>query len=66
MKVFSLKEMQVFPYEERGKNVFFKSDEFKTRLIELAPGEKLPDCTMHENVIFYVLKGEAHSISWRE
>ena len=24
-----------------------------------APGEKLPDCKMHEKVIFYVLKGEA-------
>ena len=59
MNVFNLKEMQVFPYEERGKNVFFKADEFKTRLIELASGEKLPDCTMHEIVIFYVLKGEA-------
>ena len=36
MNVFNLKEMQVFPYEERGKNVFFKADEFKTQLIELA------------------------------
>jgi len=59
VKEFNLKEMQVFPYEERGKNVFFKADEFKTQLIELAPREKLQDCKMHENVIYYILKGEA-------
>mgnify|MGYP000041235016 CR=1 FL=1 len=58
MNLFHLKEMKIFPYEERDKNVFFKSDKFKIRLIELAPGEKMPDCTMRENVIFYVLKGE--------
>ncbi len=60
MKVFNLKEMKVYPYEERNKNVFFKKDNFKTRLIELSIGEKLPDCIMHENVIFYVIKGEVN------
>ena len=59
MKVFSLKEMLAYPYEERDKNVFFKSPEFKTRIIALAPGEKLPDCEMKSHVIFYIISGHA-------
>ena len=33
MKVFNLGEMEVFPYDQRGKNVFYQTDEFKTRII---------------------------------
>jgi len=35
MKVFDLKEMKVYPYEERQKNIFFQAEEFKTIIIEL-------------------------------
>ena len=58
MKVFSLGEMKVFPYEQREKNVFFQTDEFKTRIIELPPGGEMPTCEMASHVIFYVLDGE--------
>ena len=57
MKVFKLGEMRVFPYEQRGKNVFFQTDEFKTRIIELPPGGQMPACEMASHVIFYVLDG---------
>jgi len=58
MKVFSLGEMRVFPYEQREKNVFFQTGEFKTRIIELLPGGQMPTCEMASHVIFFVLDGE--------
>jgi mannose-6-phosphate isomerase-like protein (cupin superfamily) len=58
MKVFNLKEMEVFPYEQRGKNVFYQTDEFKTRIIELPLGGQMSACEMASHVIFYVLGGE--------
>ena len=59
MKVFDLNEMTARPYEEREKNVFYQAKEFKTRVIELPPGGRIPLCEMAEHVIFYVLDGEA-------
>ena len=58
MKVFNLKEMGEFPYEQRGKNVFYQTDEFKTRIIELPPRGEMPTCEMASHVIFFVLDGE--------
>ncbi|MBC8477680.1 MAG: hypothetical protein H8D49_04980 [Dehalococcoidia bacterium] len=58
MKVFNLKEMKAFPYEQRERNVFYQTDEFKTRIIELPPGGKMPTCEMASHVIFYVLDGK--------
>jgi len=59
MKVFNINSMKTFPYEERGKNVFFSSEKFKLRIIELRPDGKIPLCEMESNVIFYMIKGEA-------
>ena len=59
MKMFDLDEMTAHPYEEREKNVFYHAKEFKTRVIELPPGGRIPLCEMAEHVIFYVLNGEA-------
>jgi quercetin dioxygenase-like cupin family protein len=50
--------MNTFPYEERSKNVFFSTDKFKLRIIELKQGGELPLCNMESNVIFYVIQGE--------
>lgn len=58
MKVFDLSQIKAFPYEKREKNVLYKSEEFKTRIIELPPGGKMPPCKMSEYVIFVVLSGE--------
>lgn len=59
MKIFPLNELPAFPYEERDKNVFFDTEKFKTRIIQLAPGGKLPDCNMKSHVIFQVISGTA-------
>ncbi len=59
MKVFGLKEMKVYPYEERQKNIFYQADEFKTIIIELPPGGEIPACEMIPYVIFTVIKGSA-------
>ena len=58
MRVFNLKERAAFPYEQREKNVFYQTDEFKARIIELPPGGQMPNCEMTSHVIFYVLDGE--------
>lgn len=59
MKIFNFGEMAAFPYEQREKNVFYQTKEFKTRIIELQPGGQMPTCEMASHVIFYVLDGEA-------
>ena len=55
MQIFNLNTMKASPYEERGKNVFYKAEKFKTRIIDLAAGEGIPECEMSSHVIFYVL-----------
>jgi quercetin dioxygenase-like cupin family protein len=59
MQVFDLYSMNVHPYAERAKNVFYQTEEFKTRLIELPAGGEMPTCEMASHVIFYVLAGSA-------
>ncbi len=59
MRVFNLKKMKVYPYEERDKNVFYKAEEFKVRIIELPPDGKMPVCEMDSYVIFNIIKGSA-------
>ena len=58
MNVFDLLNLDSFPYESRGNNVFYQADEFKTRIIELHAGQSIPDCQMASHVIFYVVKGQ--------
>ena len=59
MKIFDLNKIQSFPYEQRDKNVFYLTEEFKTRIINLAAGEEIPECEMASYVIYLVLQGEA-------
>lgn len=58
-QVFDIKTMASYPYEERDKNVFYKTKEFKTRLVELPPGGEIPICEMVSYVIFFVVNGVA-------
>ena len=58
MKVFDFEKMLSFPYEQREKNVFYQTNEFKTRIIELPSGGQMPTCEMASYVIFYVLSGK--------
>jgi len=62
MNIYNMKQMQVNSFEERQNNVFFETEEFKTRIIELSAGGKLLDCKMLSSVIFYVISGEASVI----
>ncbi len=59
MPVFDLEAITARPYEERETNVFYEAPEFKTRIIELAPGGGIPACQMTDHVLFSVLTGEA-------
>ncbi len=59
MRVFNPKTMTSYPYEERDKNVFYKTEEFKARIIELPPGGEIPTCEMASYVIFYAIDGTA-------
>jgi hypothetical protein len=51
MQIFNLDSLKTFPYDERDKNVLFKVEEFKTRIIRLLPGENIPECEMASSVI---------------
>ena len=37
---------------------FFENDSFKTRIIVLDAGGKVPECKMESYAMFYVVKGE--------
>ncbi|MDP3386556.1 MAG: hypothetical protein Q8S24_04930 [Eubacteriales bacterium] len=58
MKIFDLMNFEVEGYEKRSVNVFFQNDVFKTRVIVLEAGGKIPPCQMDTFVMFYVVKGE--------
>ena len=58
MQIFNLDSLKSFPYEEREKNVFFKTKEFKIRIIDLIPNKRMPDCEMSSHVILIVVEGE--------
>lgn len=58
MNIFDLMNLEVEAYGQREKNVFFKNDLFKTRMIDLKPGQGIPDCQMDCFVLFYVVQGE--------
>ena len=59
MKIVNLYSMTAHTLEEKDKNVFFETQEFKTRIIELPEQGKIPECDMTSYVIFVVVRGEA-------
>jgi quercetin dioxygenase-like cupin family protein len=58
MKIFDLMNLETDGYENRNVNVFFQNNLFKTRVIDLKPKQKMPECQMDDFVMFYVVKGE--------
>jgi len=40
IQVFDLKAMKAYPYEERDRNVFYKTREFKARILSFQPEER--------------------------
>jgi len=61
MKTFDINSIKAFLYTEREKNVFYKTDEFKMRIIELAENQELPECEMKSYVIFFLVKGKVEA-----
>ncbi len=59
MKVFDITGMVASGYEQRSRNVFYETPEFKMRVIDLAPGGSIPLCEMASHVIFVCVEGEA-------
>ncbi|MFP4202202.1 MAG: cupin domain-containing protein [Candidatus Acetothermia bacterium] len=55
MEVTDLKKLS----PEKGAEVFYETEEFSGRLIELPPGGKIPPCDMDTYVSFYVISGKA-------
>lgn len=58
MEIFDLMRLTAEGYEYRSVNVFYQNDLFKTRVIVLEAGGKIPECRMDSFVLFYVVKGE--------
>lgn len=58
MEIFDLMNLEAQGYENRQVNVFFQNKLFKTRVIVLEAGGKIPECQMDSYVMFYVVRGE--------
>lgn len=58
MEIFNLMDLAAQGYENRQVNVFYQNDLFKTRVIVIEAGGKIPECQMDTYVMFYVIKGE--------
>jgi len=58
MEIFDLMNLQAQGYQNRKVNVLYQNDVFKTRVIVLEVGGKVPECNMDTHVMFYVIKGE--------
>ena len=57
-KRFDIVSMKAYGYDQREKNVFHVTPEFKMRVISLGPGESMPKCDMASYVIFVGIEGE--------
>lgn len=58
MEIFDCMNLQAQGYENRKVNVIYQNETFKTRIIVLEAGGKIPECQMDTHVMFYVVKGE--------
>lgn len=58
LKRFDLIGMKAYGYDQREKNVFHETRDFKMRVIDLAAGESIPQCDMASYVIFVGIDGE--------
>lgn len=58
MKIIDPGTVTAFPYAERQKNLLYRAEEFKMRIIELDKGGELPECEMRSYVIFSLISGD--------
>ncbi len=59
MKTFDIGNMDALGYDQRSRNVFHQTPEFKMRVIDLPPGGNIPLCEMASHVVFVCVDGEA-------
>jgi len=59
MNTFDINDMEAHGYEQRSKNVFHQTPEFKMRVVDLAPAGSIPLCEMASHVVFVCVHGEA-------
>lgn len=57
MHIYDLMSLEAKGYEERQVNVFYQNDMFKTRVIVLESGGRIPACHMDSHVLFCVIEG---------
>lgn len=62
MEIFDLKEITVGTDHAKPQKLFFKNNKFKTRIIDLNVGDRIPECVMDSDLIFYVIEGEVEII----
>ncbi len=58
MRVLDFHEISGHSHAERDKDILYEGSDFKTRIIELSPGDEMPPCEMADHVIFYVVEGQ--------
>jgi len=58
MKIFDFNTIKALPYEERHKNVLYKSEDFKIRVIDLPEQGSMPECNMETHVVFVLMQGQ--------
>lgn len=56
--IFDFSKISGFPYEERHRNVLYKTGDFKIRIIDLAENGAIPECNMETHVVFVVMDGQ--------
>jgi quercetin dioxygenase-like cupin family protein len=59
LKKFDIRDMKAHEYDQRARNVFYETPEFKMRVIDLPPGGGVPSCEMASHVVFVCVDGEA-------
>lgn len=58
MEILDFNKIVGKPYEERHKNVLYKTGDFKIRVIDLPENGTLPECDMETHVVFVVMSGQ--------
>ncbi|VAX18438.1 hypothetical protein MNBD_IGNAVI01-2640 [hydrothermal vent metagenome] len=58
MEILDFTKTTGFPYKERHKNVLYKTDDFKIRIIDLPKNGTMPECDMITHVVFVVMQGQ--------
>ena len=56
--LFDFNKIIGFPYEERQKNVLYKTSDFKIRVVDIPENGTMPECDMETNVVFVVMQGQ--------